>query len=853
MTRTTNLVKKLTSASQMAIITIVMLSFIPLFWFEGQAINGVDVDYALFHQDRFFARLQLWDPNFIGGTPRSNNVASLGFILPSALLEAVGIIHLNQAIFYCLLQAAVGFSFYFFMTASFGRCETREHAIALVASCTFYMTNFYLMFAWVRLQLGITHLIFVPVFLGLIALGLAGQIRRSTLFALSSLLAIPSSPLGIQPPIIMIVAFFFLIYFLFQSFTAPDRATFKQTVKVWVIASSGFVAGSLFWAVGLVSFIFEAGYNDSAVGKEIYSIRSLIQWTSSILNTQNLVSFFGDIDWFGEWNGQYYFPKFIAHANSYLGILLPALIFLTALQSLRPRNTSNRGQISFFFGCYCLFLFLSKGSHPPFGFIYIWLADNMPLFWIQRAPWQKFTLISTFCFTVLLFIAIRHLLVEYRILERIRSTFKIPMTLASGSVVAIILLSVLANHHLYLKGNMFRSASDKEGFHGVYDLGFQQNYPKYLFDARTAVYQREASNILLLPLSSTNVFTWNYGAATPFSVLLFEHGLFFKSYGEGLIPRNKASRIIKTIEEQISSGDVDGFLDALSILGIDTIIQRNDHRINFYGATKVTPGYMKQFLQEMDVDETSTFGSWDIYFLNKDKIKPVLYAPTSITGLDRPTENFGKIISNAYSEANSRGVFLSSISDSVSTAIERLDFQQAYRDAVNDFSGEVDFRQVSNSKYFVRIRSTDPKIPLLLNTNFSEGWIVRRSRPEETSTYRDRGDIFSTERSFTDRLLSQLRESIFSLVGVKGAEHQTSSLANLFANGWVIENTNGCTGERATCSENASDQTEIHLIVEYAPQNSFNIALFLSCISFLIAICILALNMIRNFLPRGIR
>jgi hypothetical protein len=847
----THFVSTLTSTSRLTILTIVLLSFIPLLWFEGQAINGVDIDYALFHQDRFFARLQLWDPNFMGGTPRSNNVASLGFILPSALLEAAGIIHLNQAVFYCLLQAAVGFSFYFFMTASFGKCETREHAIALAVSCAFYMTNFYLMFAWVRLQLGITYLIFVPVFLGLIAIGLAGQIRRSTLFALSSLLAIPSSPLGIQPPIIMIVAFFFLIYFLFQSFTAPDRAALKQAVKVWAIASSGFVAGSLFWAVGLVSFIFEAGYNDSAVGKDVYSVSSLIQWTSSILNTQNLVSFFGDIDWFGEWNGQFYFPEFIAHTNSYLGILLPVLIFLTALQSLRPGSTGNRGQISLFFGCYCLFLFLSKGSHPPFGFIYIWMVENIPLFWIQRAPWQKFTLISTFCFSVLLFMAIRHLLIEYRILERLGSAFRIPMTLASGSVTAVILLCVLANHHLYLTGKMFRSASDKEGFHGVYDLGFQQNYPQYLFDAREAVYERGSGNILLLPLSPTNVFTWHYGAATPVSVLLFKQGLFFKSYGEGIIPRNKADRILKTIEEQILSGDVDGFLDALSILGIDTIIQRNDHRINFYGATKATPDYMKQFLREIDVVEARTFGNWDIYFLNKERIKPVLYIPTSITGLDRPTEAFDMTISDAYSEANSRGVFFSSISDSVSADIERSNFQRAYRDAVNNFSGDMDFRQVSNSKYFVRIRSTDPKIPLLLNTNFSEGWIVRRSQPEETSTYRDRGDIFSTERSFTDRLLSQLRESIFSLAGMKGAEHQTSSLANLFANGWVIDNTEGCTGERATCSENASDRTQMHLIVEYAPQNSFNIALFLSCVCFLIAICILALNAIRNLLPRG--
>ena len=77
---------------------------------------------------------------------------------------------------------------------------------------------------------------------------------------------------------------------------------------------------------GLLTFIFEAGYNSSAVGKG--SIRlTYSAWTSSVLNTKNLISFFGDIDWFGEWNGEYYFPKFIDHNSSYIGSLLPLVIF----------------------------------------------------------------------------------------------------------------------------------------------------------------------------------------------------------------------------------------------------------------------------------------------------------------------------------------------------------------------------------------------------------------------------------------------------------------------------------------------------------------------------------------------
>ena len=742
-----NTINPLVTFSQLPILAIVTISLIPLFWFEGQAINGVDVDYAFFHQDRFFARLQLWDPNFMGGTPRSNNVASLGFILPSALLEYFGIIDLNQMIFYCAIQAAIGFSFYFFMRATFGRCETKEHAIALGAACVFYMTSFYLMFVWVRLQLGTTYLIFLPTFLGVLALGLEKKIRKSTLWALCCLLAIPSSPLGIQPPIIMIIVFFFLIYFIFQAVTPRDRNAFKEVISVWAVASLGFVAGSLFWAIGLISFIFEAGYNDSAVGKDVYSVAPLIEWTSTILNTQNLISFFGDIDWFGEWNGHFYFPTFVDHSLSYLGIFLPIIVFIIAIQSLNASTETNRGLTYVFFFCYCFFLFLSKGSHPPFGFIYLWLVENLPMFWIQRAPWQKFTLISNFCFTVLLFIAIRHLLIKFAILKRLAFSVKLSPTVVASSVFSIAVLAILANHHLYVSGKMFRSATDEKGFHGVYDLGFQHNYPEYLFDARQSIYKRGSKNILLLPIASTNVFTWNYGAATPISVLLFDQGLFFKSYGEGMTPKNKAEQILKTVEENILLGDVDGFLDALSILGIDTIIQRSDHRINFFKATKTTPRYMGDFLGDIDAHEKLESGEWDIYFLDRTKIKPTLYVPTAISSVHRPTHNLQDTILGAYSKDKSNGVFLSSISNSQSSAIKQTIFQKEFTKAVVEFSGDMNFRKISNSKYYVSIMTASPTIPLLLNTNFSDQWIIRNSQDSETNAYQSESGIFSKLRS----------------------------------------------------------------------------------------------------------
>ena len=134
-----------------------------------------------------------------------------------------------------------------------------------------------------------------------------------------------------------------------------------------------------------------------------------------------------------------------------------------------------------------------------------------------------------------------------------------------------------------------------------------------------------------------------------------------------------------------------------------------------------------------------------------------------------------------------------------------------------------------------RLRRTTRAIPLLLNTNYSKNWSVRTSTKPESIAYTSKHVGFSSEKSFLERLNSQFRESIFSLVNILTEQPNSSSVANLFANGWVVDNKTQCEFEPSNCSDQQSKQDDLHLIVEYSPQKIY---LTLACSRPLSYLCV---------------
>lgn len=808
------------------LLIIVIIGMTPVLWFKGVAINGTDVDFALFAQERLFSRMQLWDPNFMGGTPRSNNVSSLGFVAFSGVLEAVGITSWNQVIFYCALQLMIGLAMFFFLTATFPGRNTAPDIIAKTSACIFYMINFYVMFVWVRLQLGLTYLIFIPVFLGLIELYINRRIASITLVSLSCLLAFPSSPLGLQPPIIMNISVFFLLYACFKLWSAEDNAARWQIFRAFMLASLGFVMGSLFWAYSLLSFIFEAGYDNSAIGKSIYNIHSLIEWTSSITSTNNIIRFLGDVDWLGSWNNNDYYPAFIKFFEGVIAQIILYGLFAFILVALFERSAEYRRVTNFYFGTFVLFLFFSKGSAYPLGSIYLWMVDTVPLFWIQRAPWQKFTLISVFCFTILLYLSARYSLARLAQLEGFWSKLQSgrPAMIFALCLVPVVVL--LGSHHLYVSGSMFRDGASGVGYHGKNRLGFHIDYPDYIFDARQKVQERDPQSIMLLPASRSNIFTWKYAGSTPVSVQLFRRGLYFKNYGEGLIPANRSQRLFKLATQQIEQNNASAFVDLMSIMGIDVILQRNDLRINFFNQTPLTPKNMKNFLATLPGAEKVTTGRWDLYFLKPERVRAMIYSPMAARmGNETLDANLLQILDGSYSPEGAKTVLLSSTARNRETLDTLRAFNADLRASI-DGSSVINHQTISHSKYRVSFVSSNDQLPIVLNTNYSSQWTIRAATRAEGEAYQSHPKLFDITLPFITRLYHQFREGYLSQRYTMTASHRPPTIVNYFSNGWVVDLDDLCRQPDAECWRDDAGGWHGDLIIEYAPQKIFD-ALFM--------------------------
>ncbi len=95
----------------------------------------------------------------------------------------------------------------------------------------------------------------------------------------------------------------------------------------------------------------------------------------------------GAWDWFENFNGEAYAPYAAWYQEFFvklLGVLLPLLVVL-AIVIARDKFTW------FFAGVAVAGVILSTGTHPPFGFVYQFLYDHVPGFWIFRSPWYKFS------------------------------------------------------------------------------------------------------------------------------------------------------------------------------------------------------------------------------------------------------------------------------------------------------------------------------------------------------------------------------------------------------------------------------------------------------------------------------
>lgn len=828
--------------SHWPILIILTASLAPILWFKGDfLITGTDVDFSPFNVERFIHRFQTWDAHFMGGSDRANTVASLFFVGIFAIFELLGFepqtVEKLGFIFWLL---AVGLSMYFLMgqLVTIKSKNLYSTKISRLSASMMYMYGFYNVFLWVRLQLSLSTLVLFPAFLGILIATLNGRLRLAVASLLMALLAIVCSSTGIQPPLILIFSFYILCFIFFKIFLVDNLnlKSAKNSLRICTVLSIAYICGSMFWLIPLFSYVYSSGYLNSGVGAEVYSVKTLLTWVSSNTSFLQLFRQYGDVAWFDGWGGYLYWPDMMDYTSNPILIFLSFLIVLISLIPLLSSEKIIRKYYVIFF-CYLVILsiFLSKGVHPPFGSLYLWLVDNFPFFWVQRAPWQKFGLLLSMSLAVLFGVGIgviSHLLSDACSKVKNFILFK-KLTCMLLPLLLVLILSVIYNWK-FVTGAMYSNGAGESrfGYHERLNLGFHIKYPDYIYSFREYINEQDDYfRIFFLPDATSSVYLWGYAGSTDITFGLLNKGLIYRSYGEGLLPPNTLEGLQDLLGRMLLADRGLGATRLLGKWGVKYIVLRKDYWDAFYGANQSkSPELIAKKLQMLEpgIRLEKSFGEWDLYRINNDFISSIVSIPNKLIFL--PPKDTGPIGNSIFLEKLS-------ISANESTEFNKILYMregQEFPNSLRSFSGapktsSINFSILSPTDIEINLIKVTGQIPIVFNEGFHKGW---QMYVDSGANYKF-GWLSYLLKNFQLLLpIDSISKShIFPLRPVDDANH---FLANGYANAWLL-NVDELCSFGGNCVSNADGTYDLKLRIRYSTQKLFYLGILLSLFSIVVS------------------
>lgn len=630
---------------------ILIVSLTPLLWFKPNTyISGVDVNFSLFPKQRLIDRSYVWHSDVAGGSDRSNDVASLPYILPQAILSSMGFNTINvEKITYVMWFFFAGLSMYFLASVVIDEDDPNREKIK-TASATIYLFNFYQPFLWARLQLAITTLVLIPLFLGMLIGILHKKISKKKAFFIVSLAAFIGGPIGIQPPLIMIMLFLLISYLIYYICVELNKKSIHEiffAIKDFCSLSLIFLLSSLFWFLPLVNFIRQAGYMNKSIGIETYAVHNLLHWVSSYTSLTNVFRLFGDVSYFDSWGGQRYLQQFSPYQNSPILIALSFVLPTIAFSALFIKGTKQK-KIAFFSFIALIGIFLGKGTHMPFGRIYSWLIDNVPMFWIQRAPWQKFTILTIISYSVLGGITLGKL---YEIFSKNIKT----KIFSQAAWFGFLVIFIIGYNYFFWKGMMFPSNEGNTGYNNKFNLTFHLKPPPYILEAREWINnQKDYYKMVLFPDDKVNVYDWGYGGTADITGDLFNKGLLQRLYGEGYAPGQSIDKIYDLFVNLTYNQSSVNALELMRLAGVKYILQRNDFRYDFYGDID-SPTFIKSILKQQKAILEKRIGKWDFYTVPNSY--PSIYIPNYVVNIKGDIIGVTSFLSTNYFNSKQNYLF----------------------------------------------------------------------------------------------------------------------------------------------------------------------------------------------------
>jgi hypothetical protein len=735
----------------------VLLFFISLIIVLKTGISGVispvDTMFSYYPLHDFIRYSYIWF-NYQGGYVLSQSyMGQLPILGMSAFLNVVGFpLWVINRLWFIVPIFLLGCSAYYF-TDSIVDKNKNKRLISLLAALLFILNYYTVMTISIG---GVRELISVAFSIFSLAFFIKGIRTKDTkyiaLITISSVFAVGVIAYAI---IAIFLAALFVIVHLFIT------RGFKQDIKFTFYSFSAFLLSSLWW---ILPFLFTStgqnyNGNPSASVQAVASFNSLLR--TLILKNSIPALPVNEI-------------QFSALAN-----VAGLLIVILASASLLFKQY-RKIAIWASFAILALIPF-ALGGTPPFGSIYIFAYNHIPLFYIFRNPTRFTAYLALFyaLLTSITLVGIIHLVKQ-----------KLHKQFLKNTIISIIILSVLflgfINSQPLLSGNM--SGALKPAV-----------LPQSYTDLRNFLStQSDDGNMLVLPMPSwLSDFTWDNDMNHIINPIrdVSPIPLIYDEYNEANL-----NTLQKDLAHQLYSSQgyyaEDRLTDLLKILNVRYILVQNDQLEPIMG---MAPGTNTIILAQIKnnlnhysyVYLEKSFGDLDLYEVNDTIFLQQIYAslnPILVNGSVEEIVGTAAPGNFVYFSSNQLNPSQTQLIEGYNNTIKPSDDIEYASKSGND-GPLINFQQINPTKYTAHVNASVPFF-LIFSQSFNNGWVATIN-----------GQQISNQYHFT---------------------------ANGYANGWYINKTGTYT-----------------LTLEFIPQNLFYVGVAVSITTVILCIMYVSKNKLK--------
>lgn len=288
----------------------------------------------------------------------------------------------------------------------------------------------------------------------------------------------------------------------------------------------------------------------------------------------------------------------------FLSFLIPIIAFLALLFA---RKNEERRYVYFFALLALIGMAFTAGSHPPLGWLYLYLYEYVPFFWIFRSPFYKFA--PSFIFSMSFLLSFTFSLFISKIVSCTKSNI-LERYIGMGFCILII-FSWFSFHFVFLNKDIF--STWQKGYSTLVSIpSYVRDFEKW---ANEGGLQDNSRTLLLPPINNqwnADAYKWGYWSLDPLPRIVANKAIVVNDTQL----KDSEKKILSYLYKGIEKGDEKAVAGIAHWLNISHFLVREDAIFNFTKNQVVEKSLYEEKIRMMSfIKLVKAFDPWKIYKL----------------------------------------------------------------------------------------------------------------------------------------------------------------------------------------------------------------------------------------------